>query len=469
MCPAIQEEILDVTRALHLPAGDDPRFSSRDGIEANYSDFAESVHKTYKRLQGRAIDEILNIEALLRSPQSKKLPPLFQFFLRRSAVIWRRVNDSMVWAVLGVNNGHLIRRLSHHKPRPILAEANLNSMRRLLDEINSDPLSIALWSDATSCVDVGDLVCRSYSGGLTGIVEVKEGKVNEAISDTLSSISETLRSKPLNIAEGVKHIEALAQRYGIKAVKQLERMLRQQQTLDQVLTLFEKDAGFDPYFKRHVVVRESQVTDRSYDGVLSSIIERSSSGRVIENIDRCLWVYVDRLSAKTHRELLKNFSEEVFRRAVHVREWTKERYGADLLQSVVSLDSNLYAPTALPIFHRGFEAEMIRDVIIGPLRQCVLLYFDWVEYARLFQERGASLTWSTEKVARAQHSKPLHQRPIIIGGRIPIVSHPDCKTPITGQSKVDRVLFEGILPSTIAAQYVEMLKWNTPDGESEQN
>jgi hypothetical protein len=45
---------------------------------------------------------------------------------------------------------------------------------------------------------------------------------------------------------------------------------------------------------------------------------------------------------------------------------------------------------------------------------------------------------------------------MIVGGRIPIISLPNGSS-MTGHSKVSRIYFDGILPSVIAAQYVEML------------
>jgi hypothetical protein len=86
----------------------------------------------------------------------------------------------------------------------------------------------------------------------------------------------------------------------------------------------------------------------------------------------------------------------------------------------------------------------------------VFLYFDWVEYTHLFQEKGGVLRWSSPKAERAQHSRPRHKRAMIVGGRIPIISLPNGPS-MTGHSKVSRIYFDGILPSVIAAQYVEML------------
>ncbi len=45
--------------------------------------------------------------------------------------------------VIGLE-GHYIRRLGHRRPRPVLSHGNPTAIRRLLDNLNSDPLTFAL-------------------------------------------------------------------------------------------------------------------------------------------------------------------------------------------------------------------------------------------------------------------------------------------------------------------------------------
>jgi hypothetical protein len=69
----------------------------------------------------------------------------------------------------------------------------------------------------------------------------------------------------------------------------------------------------------------------------------------------------------------------------------------------------------------------------------------------------AELVWSTNKEGRSQRSKPMAQRRLSLGDRIPRVQWQD-KRYLEGFSKIYRVLFEGITPTSIAAQYVEVVK-----------
>jgi hypothetical protein len=133
---------------------------------------------------------------------------------------------------------------------------------------------------------------------------------------------------------------------------------------------------------------------------------------------------------------------------------------------VVPLDGNLFVPEAMPIMLRPLRPELIQDVLLGGLKDRVLLYFDWLEYGHLIEGLGARLTWSSPKVGRSASSRPYAQRMMTVGGRVPRIQL--SKGPfVDGQSKIYRILFEGVLPSVIARQYVELLHLNVPSGQAD--
>jgi hypothetical protein len=49
------------------------------------------------------------------------------------------------------------------------APANPQAMLRLLEQLNADPMTIAVWTDATSCV-VGDIYCKAPPDKLKRLV-----------------------------------------------------------------------------------------------------------------------------------------------------------------------------------------------------------------------------------------------------------------------------------------------------------
>lgn len=449
----IQDELPSVIRRLRQPAGTDPRFATIESIATHRLEFVPRVHETWKQLHYRALDELLSIEKALRSPRGGRFPREFVQFLHYVMGVWRRVNDAIAWSMLG--QAHVVRRFCHRKRRLVLLEANPRSIRRILDDLNADPLTVAIWNDATSCLDVGDVTSRSWSGKHNGILilEVKEGSVNNKISDLLYSDGD-LESK-------VAQIEAFAATHGQSGMKQLERILRQDQRAAQTMQILQHDRGIDPITGEQMIVHETMIPDDSYDGTLANIIDRSGKEPVLECIDRCLWVFIDRDGAKGWHDLVGAFSAAVFRHSPAIQEWARERCQTDVLSPVVPLDANLFEPASLPILLRAFEPEIIRDILFGSLKGRILLYFDWLEYARVVEGLGGRLDWSSRKVGRREKCRPTHQRAMVIGDQIPILALDDGRS-IQGQSKVYRILFEGILPTVVAGQYLEVLRSQPP-------
>jgi len=91
------------------------------------------------------------------------------------------------------------------------------------------------------------------------------------------------------------------------------------------------------------------------------------------------------------------------------------------------------------------------------LMETVYLFLDWQALATIIQEQDAELVWSSFKDDRQQQAKPLPQRYLTIGGRIPRVCLQNGYC-IEGFSKIYRIYWDGITPSAIAAQYVELLR-----------
>ena len=298
MTQPIQETLPAIVRQLRKPAGDDPRFATLEGIRANRTQFVSLVHKCWKGIHEYTLDELLRMEYMLSSDVIERLPPDFPPFLKRMMAVWRRVNDSLVWSVLAFR-GHEIRMLCLRKERPALKASNPKSIRGVLDDFNKDPLTFALWTDATSCVDMGDVLCRSFSDNPNGLLEVKEGKVNDQILDLILSDA--------NIETKVSQIDDFVAVHGKKGLKQLNRVSRQIERLNQATSVLREDAGIHPYFGEQVRLRDVPTHDASYDNTLAELIQESAHRRVVECIDRCLWVFIDRVRASATNRASRSF------------------------------------------------------------------------------------------------------------------------------------------------------------------
>jgi hypothetical protein len=378
----IQDELPKIVRCLREPAGDDPRFGSLELIRENGPAFIGHAHEAWKDLHRRSLDEILRIEQILTPEGRRRLPKDFIWYLDRTALLWRRINDALVWIIVSMQD-HVIRTVCHRKDRPRLSEANPGAMLTFLERVNADPLTIVIWSDATTCVDVGDIVCRSFSGDLNGFLEVKEGPMNDRILDLMST-----SGTPEEIAA---HIQDFCEQHGPKAVMQLERVVRQRERHNQYMDILDRDHGFDPRRQAEVTLSESKVAVKLYDRELQETIDRSENGPVLHCVDQCLWVYVDRDRSKPVEQKVQQFQEAFASSSPESMQWFRQQFGQAEPFSPSIVESNLSCPEAVPLFLRQLEPDTISDLLMGKLMFSVFLFLDWYQFGRMIAGMGGEL------------------------------------------------------------------------------
>ena len=376
------------------------------------------------------------------------MPPAMIFYFKRCVQIWRRLNDSLIWVLLGFQD-HIIRTVCHRKDRPQLASANPDAIRRLLMQLNADPLTIAIWSDATTCVDLGDIFCMAPPDKPNGFLEVKEGAMNDKIFELLK-----VKGSPEHITA---EIEAFVDENGPKAFKQLERVVRQGTRYNQVMDIVEKERGFDPRREAEVIIGESHVALESYDFELQAAIEAAAEKPVLRCIDQCLWVYVDGNEEKSPQQKIEEFRTGIQAAAPEALPWIDQQFEGKLPFEAIPLEANIDVPESVPLFLRPLNARTIRDVLLGQLIHSVFLFLDWKELTVIVRKRGAELVWSSFKEGRRQTAKPFAQGVLTVGGRVPRIRLENGSY-IDGFSKLYRIYYDGITPSSIVAQYVEVLR-----------
>jgi hypothetical protein len=176
----IDHQICVAIKAFRKPAGDDPRFQSMEGCLANREEFITITHNVYKAIHYDSINHIHVADGFLSACKKTKCPSVKTKIAHEYRNLWRRLNDAIVWQMLGQQR-HLIKRLTLYRDHGYLVQQNPDSIRRALETINAEPLSLGLWTDATSCVDVGDILQVDRKTGKISILEVKEGSVNDEI------------------------------------------------------------------------------------------------------------------------------------------------------------------------------------------------------------------------------------------------------------------------------------------------
>lgn len=434
--------------ALRLPAGDDPRFSSLESIAAHRDDFVAHVHTTWKQLHVEAIGEIVNIEALLARSDMSKMPAAFISWLRHVRRLWRRVNDAVAWGMIG--KPHVIRRLCAYRARPTLIESNPATVAAILDDINDSPMSMAIWNDATTCIDVADITCRRGSAELE-FIELKEGKVNQAIHDLHVSLSRHRKAGDRRAAE--QAMDEFFDAYGAKGFKQALRVTRQLMRDSRVMDLVNLDIGPDPDLDVTVEVVESSAKTESYDDELSACLRRAEAdGTATACVDGCLWVYASSDLRLTRRDAVADFSRRVFEASPETKTWLRERTGKDVLNPVGSVDQWSFMPTAIPLFLRPLDVDDVLDLVYGRLTGRVLLFFDWLRFEDVVRGAGCALTWVRPRPVAGRHIEQ------IVGKRTPRIGRSNGRGIRLGGAITREMLADGIRPVSAASQYAELIE-----------
>ena len=191
-------------------------------------------------------------------------------------------------------------------------------------------------------------------------------------------ILELLKAKgsPVEIA---MHIDVFVQENGPKALKQLERVIRQRTRYNEVLDIVQYEKGYDSRRDAEVIIEESTVALESYDADLQTIIDQAGESPVLRSVDRCLWIYVDRNRAKSPAQKIEDFREALQKTVPDALPWIERNFEGKLPFEAIPLEGNLYTPEAVPLFLRPLRAETIRDVLLGNLMDSVYLFLDWRE------------------------------------------------------------------------------------------
>jgi len=323
-------------------------------------------------------------------------------------------------------------------------------------------MSIAIWNDATSCVDIGDLtVIENGRRSIPRFIELKQGTVNDAIGELLHTESEAREAA----------VAAFKEKYGKKAAQQFNRVTRQKQIADQALELLVNEKGVDPVSGQQVSVVEATVEPQTYDETLATILNTAlaSGGEVIECIDGCLWTYATGEPRSNWRKSGQQFLERLAERIPEFptsRQAKHPHWDRDKIQL---LSSGVYHPLARPLYLRKLPPVQIASLTLGVLRENVMLYLDWTGFGRLIRKAGGELKWGSQRdVGRARAMHP-RVRPPIIGGRLPQIHVGEAVAYVMDPNLIE-MSFDGVTPWSMAQNIVgetrRIIEQHRPAGTS---
>jgi len=423
-------------------------FASGEAILRNHAEFVLRCHATWKKWHEEAVHQLLFHEGFLRRDKTHPVPGA-KGFGEYNRAVWRRVNDTIVWSLLGAQR-HRVKRLCLYRRRGDLSESNPDSAMAAVAEINAHPMSIALWNDATSCVDIGDLTV--IDDGLRPVprfIELKEGTVNEAICAVLLK-DEGSRDAAIN---------EFKNRLGKNAAQQLNRVLRQKRIADQALDLLIHEKGIDPLSGHEIHVEETAVEPTRYDESLADLLQTAlvESKAIIECVDGCLWIFANADPNLERERAAERFAQllaerlpglSVPRLGQHPR-WDRNR--------IRDLSAGVHYPMAMPLFLRKLPTSHIASLTYGRLMGNVLMYLDWNAFGQLIEKAGGVFAWGSKKDAGRARAMNPHVRPPLVSGRLPQI-HVDGAVGSITDPNIIEMFFDGVTPWSMAQNTVHEMR-----------
>ncbi|HGH0940079.1 TPA: hypothetical protein ACJHI9_003536 [Yersinia enterocolitica] len=196
-------------------------------------------------------------------------------------IILRRCIDSIVWTMLH-NEHSSIRRLPINENPDNLSTFNIHDSMIVADEINANPMAIAVITDMTTFVHIGDLLALIPQQGIT-LIELKSGIKNIKFSEA---------AKFSVMSECQNFDEIYTKEFDSKDIKHYQRTKNQVKRAQNVIETIETGEGFDNYFQTQVKIKDKNFQPEFYTDKIIDLWYQIYNGKswAITDINECLFI-----------------------------------------------------------------------------------------------------------------------------------------------------------------------------------
>lgn len=354
----------------------------REELKNNKEIFISNCHTGFKMAQEKILTLLLEIQDkvidnkanLKKYREEKKLTELGYIKTEISRLhfkesVLRHIMDSIVWQIIR-GQLYISRRLYKEvEGDKILKHSNIGSVVGVAKSINQKPGDVAIITDLTSYIQTGDLLC--IIGNKVVIGEVKEGNRNLEILEVLEEVvkgdaptSEILEKYPLND----------------KSLKQLNRQLKQHESMQNLANLINNDEGVDLQTGKPIKIITPHEDTPRYIQELAKLREQLKKNNLFAYlvIDNCLHIGMYKGPFRfMGRNILQNLGKH----------YTENYIEIDLLGVIEALNK--------PIFFLPFEKEFIFDILFGRVK--ILFLLDLDSYLNLYKAYGFKAEFASRK------------------------------------------------------------------------
>jgi len=221
-----------------------------------------------------------------------------------------------------------------------LKEVNLESAVKVAEKYNENPQNFVLISDITNNVQVGDII--GVVDGSFVIAEIKEGEKNLEILEIIEELGKS-EEPPIDLMKKLSEQP--------KMVKQLDRTIKQHQTLHKVHEIINTDKGIDPTSGKDIKIITPKESTPTFDGRLMALEKQLK--------ERNFWAY-DVIEDCLHIGIYKGekrFVGHLLLKAIGEQDENSNYVIVDVMSIIESLNK--------PLFFLPLSPDFIFDLIFN--------------------------------------------------------------------------------------------------------
>lgn len=409
---------------------------------AEVIEYFRCVNWSVKQAQSIILEKRLKWEEERRTASLDIDVPYSFEFLRNLLIDYA---DSIGWALLHDDISWVRSQFLDVKPSDDLNDHNWRSVQTVIDDFNRDPDQIALATDLTSFMQVGDIVMRNTVSGATSFFEVKSGTENERILNVISAGSPA--EFQARLAEYVGTAPKPEHSLG-----QLERTLKQNLRMSRS-SLYRESGGtkrFDLKTEQSVIVQESGAPEQSWSGEAKHVAEGLAPEHArLAVVDGCLFFEYGRTRHTVLRERFFQYRVSKYLGLATEEETYSRLRVFDVARYAGMLPAFRPVTTCLMALGEDVQSRLLA------LNDYLIVHLHVPALAEFLVSSGVPFSVRNMRVQDQPYVDPLI-RHLFGNNKLPVVTFNSSKGPVdsflTG-GLMGRLLFNFLRPATIVTMY----------------
>ncbi|GJQ59382.1 MAG: hypothetical protein D8M57_08005 [Candidatus Scalindua sp. AMX11] len=286
----------------------------------------------------------------------------------------------------------------------LLQYQNIESVLKYVNELNKSPDVFAIPLDFCRFICITDILKVTYIEENKSIkydfIEVKSGKVNEEILETIKS------------GQDDSYFEFF-DKYGEKGIKQMGRCFRQQKNSSKNVNLIHTSPGVyenpDDSEQKLYTLADNSVSQSYTDTIVKLLKAADHKKFAVDIVDECLVVGVIN-NKNPNMAVLGKFDIRLYIYHVFINPTSLEyqKYPPNLsdILNKIPLDDwreGFGSVVLHPIVARQINDQFLMDLLFG--RKRILFYFNADSFIALCKRHELDVTFSSVKQAKRERSK----------------------------------------------------------------